>query len=309
MIFTFDSPQYLFLLAIIPLLWSIHFFSINSKKKKALKFANFPAIAKITGIDFFSKNLISLILSTLIVLFLVLSASGTNLHITPLRGSSFYSFVIALDSSQSMSARDFFPNRLSSAKATAKNFVEEIPIGTKIGLISFSSFTYIENELTDKKSEVLNSISSIELSNYGGTDLYEAVLTSSNLLENEKNKAMIVLSDGQINIGVEKDIIDYASRKDISIYSIAIGTKQGAETQYSAVSKLDEAFLKNISQMTGGQYFSVENEQDLALSFNSILRLTKEKTALNLSLYFLLFALALFVLLYFFINTRYLEFI
>jgi len=308
MLLSFERPQYLFLLVLFPLVWAIHFFSSHLRRRKALKFANFDAISKIEGVDFFSRSLMIPFLSSLIVLFLALSVSGAVLHITPLRGSSFYSFVIAIDSSRSMGADDFFPNRLTAAKESAINFVKETPAGTKIGVASFSSFTYIEQELTENKNDIVYSISNINLSQYGGTDFYEALITASNLLNKQKNKAVIFVSDGQNNIGDAKRIIDYANKQDISINAIAVGTKEGGKTKYS-ISKLNEEFLQNITEQTGGQYFSAKDQSALALSFANILRLTKNKTSLHLSTYLLLFALILFVIDFFLINTRYFNYI
>ena len=42
----FLYPQYLYFLFAIPLLFLIHFFALNYKRKVALRFANFDAIAK-----------------------------------------------------------------------------------------------------------------------------------------------------------------------------------------------------------------------------------------------------------------------
>ena len=56
--FTFLHPKFLFFLFAIPILFVIHFLSLTNRKKVALKFANFNAIARIQGIDFFSKNLV-----------------------------------------------------------------------------------------------------------------------------------------------------------------------------------------------------------------------------------------------------------
>jgi Ca-activated chloride channel homolog len=305
MLFSFNNPQYLPILFLVFLIWIIHFFTLETRKKKALNFANFEAISRIEGVDFFSRNFIIPFLSSLILIFLILSVSGTNIHFNPFQGSSFYSFIIAFDNSRSMSANDFDPDRLTVSKESAINFVKEIPVGSKVGIVSFSSFTYIEKEITDNKEEVINSINNIDLSEYGGTNIYEMVITSSNLLKNQKNKAIILISDGQNNLGEIDKIIDYANREDISISSIALGTKEGGLTLDYSMSKLNEDFLQNLSKETGGNYFSAENLEEIVLSFSQILKLTKEKTSLDLSTYFLLFAIILFIIEFFVINTKY----
>src|SRR6056297_992390 len=132
----FVRPEFLLFLLAIPLIVLIHFYSLKTSKKKAMKFANFEAIGRVKGIDLFSKNIVILIISLLIVLFIGLAVSGITLHYRA--ESSSFSFVIAIDSSSSMEADDFSPNRLEVAKSTAINFIEKSPISTRIGIISFS---------------------------------------------------------------------------------------------------------------------------------------------------------------------------
>jgi len=304
MIFSFTHPQYLLFLFLIPIFFMIHFFSLSNRKKVALKFANFDAISRIMGVDFFSKNVIILFLNSIIILFLVFALSGLTMHTT--RESSSFSFVLAMDTSQSMEANDFVPNRITVSKNIASDFIDQLPSGVKIGIVSFSGNAYIEQDLSDDKIAIKNSINRLEIDGWGGTDLYEAVITSANMLSEEENKAIILLSDGQINIGKLEDIITYAQRKDIIIHAIAIGTTEGGETPY-AISKLDEESLQSIAYNTGGKYFLAENTDILAESFFNILDLTERKVSIGIANQLILLAILLFSLEVFLVNTRYLN--
>jgi Ca-activated chloride channel family protein len=307
MIFTFNHPQYLYLLLLLPLFIIIHFFSLNNKKKIALKFANFDSIARIQGVDFFSKNVILLFLNVLIGFLLILGLSGLTMH-TTMKSSSF-SFVIDIDVSGSMDANDFIPTRIAAAKQTAINFVDESPFGIRMGVVSFSGSSYIEQDMTEDKNLLKGVIDRIELSGWGGTDLYEAVITSANLLENEDNKAIVLLSDGQINVGNIEEVIQYSQKKDIIIHAIAMGTPTGGITNYSTISKLDEDTLKSVTYNTGGKYFFVTNGEQLSQAFLSILDLTERKVAIDLTYYLILAAFFLFILVFFLSNTRYMNLI
>jgi Ca-activated chloride channel family protein len=302
--FSFSHPQYLFLLFLIPLLFFIHFLALGSRKKTALKFANFDAISRIQGIDFFSKNVVLLILDICIVVLLVFAVSGFNIHTS--QESSLFSFVIAIDGSQSMNAKDLVPDRITAAKETAVNFVESAPIDIGFGVISFSSSSRIEKDLTEKKDELKRAINEIQISGIGGTDLYEAILTSSNLLKNENQKAIILLSDGQVNVGNIGDAITYANDNNVVVHTIGIGTPEGGQTEF-ALSKLDEDSLKSIAFSTGGVYFNAANNQNLSDSFSKILKVTKRKVTIEIADYLILLAIALVVLEFFLSNTRYLN--
>jgi len=304
MLFSFSAPQYLFFLLAIPLIFGIHFWSLSNRKKVALKFANFDAIARIQGVDFFSKNVVMLFLTALISFLLILSVSGLNLQVS--KEVSSFSFVIAIDSSQSMSAKDFSPTRIGAAKETASLFVDSVPYGTQMGVISFSGSSLIELTSRQEKGEIKSAIESIELSTYGGTDLYEAIITSSNLLHAEENKAVIILSDGQINVGTVDDAVLYANENEILIHTIAMGTVEGGETD-TAFSTLDEQSLKTLSYNTGGTYFNVESTLDLSDSFKDILKVTTKKVSIPLQNYLLVVAIVLFMISFFLGNTRYLN--
>ena len=303
--FYFAEPKFLILLLVIPLLIFIHFFSINNRKKIALKFANFEAIGRIEGVDFFSKNITDLVLSILIVSLLIFTISGLTLQ--TINQASAFSFVIAIDNSQSMSATDLYPNRLAASQEIASHFVESTLFGTRVGLISFAGTSYIEEDLTVDRGLISKKIKEIKLNEYGGTDLHEAVLTASNMLKTEKNKALILLSDGQINVGNLNETIDYANRENMLIHTIGIGTIEGGETIYG-LSKLDEDALKALSYNTWGSYFEAENQDTLEQSFRNILGLTVRKVSIDISGYLVSFAIILFVIKFFLMQTKYINF-
>ncbi len=302
MYITFIRPIYLFFVFVIPIFFLVHLITLRKSKRRALRFANFEAIARIRGIDFFSKNIVILVLSVIIILLLVLALAGMTLHFE--RNASSFSFVIAVDVSQSMEAEDLSPSRIDAAKETAKNFVDFSPFSTRMGVVSFSGTTVIEQEVTDKKELVKSAIDELWLSNFGGTDIYEAIIISTNLLKNEENKAIIILSDGQVNINGINEGIEYANDNDVIINTIAIGTKQGGITSYG-ISKLDEDSLKSIAYNTQGQYFNAEDKEALSESFNSIMGITMRKVSLEMSYYLIILSIILFSVEYLLINTRY----
>ena len=299
---SFTHPYYLFLLVVIPLIIFIHFVSLKHKGGRALRFANFEAISKIRGIDLYSKNISILILTILISTLLIFSVSGFAIQRT--MSASSFSFVIAIDSSTSMEANDMTPDRITSAKNTALNFIDMTPIGTKFGVVSFSGNALIEQGMSQEKSLVKSAINNIGLSMISGTDLYEGIITSTNLLVSEEAGAVILLSDGQINVGDLDDAIEYANIHNVLIHSIAIGTVEGGQTSYG-LSKVDEDSLKAVAYNTNGKFFRATNSEELSASFNEILEYEIKNVSFNLSKHLVIVALLLFILEYTLINTRY----
>lgn len=302
MYFTFTNPTYLFSLAAVPLILLIHLATLRISKRRALVFANFEAISRVRGVDILSKNLTTLVLSIIIMLLLVFSVSGLVLHVT--KQASVFSFVIAIDSSRSMDADDISPNRLEAAKQTSISFIDNSPGSTKIAIVSFSGNTFINVGLTDNKEELKAVVASIEKNPIEGTDIYEVILTSTNLLMNQEGKSIVLLGDGQFNVGNLQEAIKYANDNDVIINTIGLGTLAGGKTSYGT-SKLEEETLKGLAYNTGGVYLNAQNKQGLADSFGEILKASQRKVSINLSGYFIFAAIIVFILNYLLINTRY----
>ena len=181
MYISFTNPIYLFFLFVIPIFIFFHFFGLKTIKGRGLKFANFEAIARVKGIDLYSKNILLLIFNIFLAVLLVLALSGMTLN-KEVEASSF-SFVIAIDNSESMSATDLSPNRLGAAKETAINFIDSLPFEAYLSVLSFSGESKIEQELSKNKQEVRYAIENIGISNVKGTDIFEAISLCSLIVD------------------------------------------------------------------------------------------------------------------------------
>ncbi len=114
---TFNNPSYLWFLLSIPLLIIIHFITEKTSRKRALKFANYEAIAKITGESIVSSNIVLLLIRVAVLGFIILAISGTVVYyVGPVTEADF---VLAIDSSASMTANDIKPTRIEAAKTEA----------------------------------------------------------------------------------------------------------------------------------------------------------------------------------------------
>src|SRR3989339_2284276 len=140
----FSYPSYLWILLALPFLVLVHLLVLRFKKALALKLANFEALEKIAKKSFLSspkglfakKNPFLVLLRTLAYSFFILSICGAMIEYEG-RVSNF-DFVLAIDTSSSMLADDFDPNRLEAAKEAALLFVDSVATQTSIGVISFA---------------------------------------------------------------------------------------------------------------------------------------------------------------------------
>ena len=283
-----------------------HFFSLRHTRRKALKFANFIAIEEVTGERILSKNYLLLGIRLVVLFFLILAVAGTSIWLIGDRSN--YDFVLTIDSSGSMLAQDFSPNRIEAAKCAANVFVDSVPTDTTIGVVSFAGVTFIKQKPTSDLNDVRNSIDNISVSNIGGTGIGSALINSINLMtDSDKENVILLITDGQNNVGPSiKEAINYAKDSHVIIHTIGIGTPEGGHfPNLTFVSKLDEYTLEVIANSTSGDYYRAENTTELENIYREIAETSEQAHAIDLSLYLLLTAVILLFVEWGLVNTKY----
>lgn len=314
MYLTFDKPEYLWYLISVPLLIFTHMAFIKYTKRKAIKFANFNALKRVTEERIFTKNYTILVIRMIILSCLILAIAGTTFWYKGLSNQN--DFVIAIDSSSSMSAADLTPSRFIAAKDQAKLFIENLDSDSKVGLVSFSGAAFIEKLPTRNKLELKQTINDLELMRTGGTDIAGAIITSSNLLiPSTKGRSIILITDGSNTAGYfTRDPIqagiNYARDNSIIIYTIGLGTNSGPigylPEYYNVSSVYDENSLKKIANETGGVYYYASTTEGLANAYSAILSNSNQAYVdIELTNGLLVLALFLFFLEWGLINTKF----
>lgn len=314
MYITFTKPLYLWFLLTIPILFLAHFLTLKHSKIKALKFANFDAIARVVEghkltkpfFGFKNKDILLITIRIFTLLFITLALAGTLLWYEG--QSSSFDFVLAIDASSSMLADDFTPNRFDAAKRAASLFVDSLTGDANIGIVSFAGASFVDLKPTNDLLEVKQAILDVSIKSASGTDLGQAIITSTNLLTGEKRaKSVILLTDGQSNVGIPvQEGIDYANKYGVSVNTMGMGTEQGGKLYgLNFTTTIDEPMLQGIASSTGGNYYRVKSEQSLKQSYKEIATSSKEKLSLNLSWVFMLLAFVVLFLEFGLTNTRY----
>ncbi|MCF7901114.1 VWA domain-containing protein [Candidatus Woesearchaeota archaeon] len=282
----FENPVYLWFLLSIPLFIITHFWFLKTSRSKAINFANFEALRRISGGKLLTKNMTHLVVRILVMFCLITAAAGTTLWYKGMGND--VNFVIAIDSSASMTSEDVRPNRLEAAKEYMNIFVDELDSTTKLGLVSFAGSTTVEQTLTDKKNDFVIALESIKISSTGGTDIPGAIITSSNLLlaEPEKGKTILLISDGVNTLGAFiSDSVDqaikYAKNNQVTINTIGLGTNTGPigylPNYYNLSSRYDSDVLKTIAEETEGSYIYVSNTDELRQAYQQFSNKKTEK--------------------------------
>lgn len=303
---TFINPNYLWLLFVIPFLILTHFYGLKFSRKKAIKFANFEALARVSGAYKLSMNLPLLFLRFFTLLFLIIALAQPILWYMGEGG--IFNYVIAIDASGSMLADDFSPNRLEAAKQAALDFVESVPKDSKIALMSFSGTSYIKEPLTNDFKKVQDGIGGIRIEYASGTAIGDAIISASNiLLEEEQGRVIILLTDGQSNVGtVVEKAINYANGKFVTVNTIGMGTEEGGRfDDIEAVSKLDTDMLKLVSSNTGGKFYMPRDNNELSAAYKEIAQTSKKKMPIKLSLWFIILTFITLSTEWIIVNTKF----
>ncbi|MCF7872098.1 VWA domain-containing protein [Candidatus Woesearchaeota archaeon] len=299
----FQNPIYLWFLISIPLFIVTHFWFLKSSRAKAIKFANFEALKRISGQKILTKNMTHLVVRILIMFALIMSVAGATLWHTGQINE--VNFVIAIDSSASMTSQDIKPSRFTASKEYAEMFLDELDSQANIGLISFAGSTVIEMPLTEKKSDIKVALKGMQISETGGTDIPGAIITATNLFatESDKGKTVILVSDGVNTLGAfisdsVKQAIRYAKENQVKINTIGLGTNTGPigylPEYYNISSNYDADILRTIAQDTDGSYIYVTNTDELKQAYEEYTKNTKEGyIKIDLSFLGLLIALGL----------------
>ncbi len=271
-----------------------------------MRFANFEALARVSGANKLSMNLPLLFLRFFTLLFLIFALSGPIFWYDGEGGT--FNYVIALDASGSMLANDFDPNRLEAAKNAALAFIDRVPADSKVGLMSFSGTTFVKHELSDDTDAVRESMNSVEIEFASGTAVGDAIISAVNLLiSEEEGRSVILLTDGQSNVGtyVEK-AINYANEKFVTVNTIGMATSEGGQLpDIEAVSTLDEDSLVSIARNTGGSFYKAENNDQLQSAYAEIARTSTKKLPVKLTLWLIILTFITLSVEWVIVNTKF----
>jgi Ca-activated chloride channel family protein len=287
---TFASPDYFYLLLLIPILVAWYFFrqKMNPADIQVSSTTGFEGVRK--GIRLYLYHGLY-VLRMLALIFLILAMtrpqSKKSRHDITVEGIDI---ILAMDISGSMMAMDFKPNRIEASKSVAMEFIDGRP-NDRIGLVIFSGEAFSQCPLTTDHTILKNLFQDIRSGMIeDGTAIGDGLATALNRLRGSKaiSKVIILLTDGVNNMGSIDPLsaAEIAKLYGVRIYTIGIGTTGVAPypvptpfgIQITPMEvKIDEDLLRQISKMTDGKYFRATNNTKLRQVYQEIDKLEKSK--------------------------------
>lgn len=244
------------------------------------------------------KPVYKFILLILALIFLVIGLAdpqiGSKLEKVKREGIDM---MLVLDVSNSMMAEDIKPNRLERSKMAISTLIDKLS-GDRIGIIIFAGNAYKQLPLTTDYSAAKLFLSAVDtkIVPTQGTAIGEAIeMAASSFDDEEHNKAIIVITDGENH---EDDAVSEAAKaldNGIKVFTIGMGLPDGApipiyndygnKTGFkkdregkTVVTKLNEDMLRQIAAAGNGAYARANNgSSGLRKIFDEISQIEKKE--------------------------------
>lgn len=187
---------------------------------------------------------------------------------------SYINAVIALDISNSMRVDDLFPSRFEFAKNKIYSFLDNA-MDKRLGVVGFSNEAFMISPLTSDFSSLKYLISNLNFSNLNlqGTDIYSLLRSVDTLFKDEKNKILVLFSDGGDNEEFSKEI-KFAKENKISVFVYLTATNKGglfkAPNNDVVLLKANQN-IKDLALKTGGAYMQSSLNNDDMKALNSLI--------------------------------------
>lgn len=332
---TFLWPEFLWLLASLPLLVVLYIWLLKRKKKVALRYASLSIVREAMGKGHGLRRHVPPVLFLLsLAAMLVASARPSAVVSLP---SDRQTIILAMDVSGSMRATDVQPNRLVASQNAAKAFLAQLPRNVRVGIVAFAGTASVVQAPTLSREDLVAAIDRFQLQR--ATAIGNAIVVSLaeifpdagislDALQTGRERqrglsldqpakelkpftpvapgsygsaAIILLTDGQRTTGIDSfEAAKVAADRGVRIYTVGVGTVDGETIGFEGWSmrvRLDEETLKGIARNTQADYFYAGTAADLKKVYETLSsRLTVEKKETEVSGLVALLAAALAVL-------------
>ena len=285
----FANPAYLQLLWSIPLLIAWEIWRERDKKAIVL-FPSFAELPKQKSVSVWTRHL-PLIFRLLAIAFLIVAlARPQSFSKEQTSTTEGIDIMLSLDVSSSMLARDFEPDRIEAAKRIGIQFISGRP-SDRMGLVIFASEAFTMCPLTLDHAALINQFNAVSMDMLeDGTAIGSGLAMAVNRLLNSDavSRVVILLTDGVNNSGeiAPYTAAEIAQTYGIRVYVVGIGSMGTAPypvqtpfgIRYQQVEvQIDEKLMKEVAQLTGGEYFRATDNKTLEEIYQKIDSLEKSK--------------------------------
>jgi Ca-activated chloride channel family protein len=286
--FKFQHTEFFYAFGLIPLMVLLVTLYFAARRRKLKRIGDETLVNELVPYSSRRKRVIKVILFVLgfssLILALCNLQTGSKLTEVKREGADI---IVCLDVSNSMLAQDLSPNRLTRAKYALEKMIDMLE-GDRLGLIIFAGEAYVQLPITTDYGAAKMFLNSIGpgMVPVQGTNLAAAIKKAEESFSSDegKNRAIILITDGENHESEALDAAAEAQKKGIMINTIGIGSLKGVpipliengvvkgyrkdKEGQTVVTKLNAELLKGIAARADG-VFVIASQADLGL--NSIL--------------------------------------
>ncbi|MGZ3864364.1 MAG: VWA domain-containing protein [Bacteroidia bacterium] len=277
--YRFEHIEYLWALTAIPLMIVIYIVVMSVKKRRLQKLGDFNLLLNMMPDVSITKQTVKFVFYSIALFFLILGIAnlqtGSKMQEVKREGADI---MVCLDVSNSMLAEDLKPNRLERAKLAIEKMIDKLE-GDRLGIIVFAGEAYTQLPITTDYGSAklfLNAISPNMIPTQG-TDISVAIDKAMESFGADlgKNKAIVIITDGEDHQEEAIKKAEEAEKKDITIHTIGIGSDAGVPIPIynngipagykkdkegnTVVTRLNEKLLQEIAGAANGVYVKASN--------------------------------------------------
>ncbi len=256
--------QPVWLLAVIPVLVLAGAYVWRQLRRRsyAVKFTNVDLLKSLAprGLGYRRHLAAGAFLLTLVTLACALARPSTDAK-QPLERATI---MVAIDVSLSMQATDVAPTRIAAAQEAAKQFVQQLPAGYNVGLVSFARSANVLVSPTKDRASINQAIDALQLAEATATG--EAVFTCLSAIQSVPTDGangapparIVLLSDGYRTAGRPiEDAANASAAANVPVSTIAFGTDEGTVQIQGQIQRVpvDRASLQKLAETTKGHYY------------------------------------------------------
>lgn len=271
------NPGVLTLLWLLPLVAGLYVYAARARRRALQQMASPAAGRRIARSGIRRRHRVRAVLMTTALALLVVAAArpqfGTKMTRVERTGVDV---IFAVDTSESMLARDLKPDRLSAAKDTVGALIARMQ-GDRVGIVAFAGDAFLYCPLTLDYGAAQMFLDAMDTNVVGapGTAMapaIEAALTAFEVAE-QNHHHLVILTDGEDHRGGAAAAARQARQSGLTVHVVGFGSTQGEPIPIVApdgavtghkrdhegnvvITRLEDETLKELAEAGGGVYIS-----------------------------------------------------
>lgn len=281
----FSHPWWLLALVVVAGLTAAYVFNERRRRRNTMRFTNLGVLEKIAPKrpGRLRHAPVALVLVALTCLVVALAGPLATEQVPRNRAT----VMLAIDVSLSMRATDVSPSRLQTAQQAATEFVDQLPPGINLGLVSFAGTATVLVSPTRDRETVKRAIATLQLAESTATgEAIQASLASIRSVasqiqgpEEPPPGRIILLSDGKQTIPSDLEAprgaftaADQAKQQNVPVSAISFGTDYGEiEIEGRPVPvPVADSDMQEIARRSGGDFSKAATQQDLRATYDTL---------------------------------------